>query len=1011
MDKDSLLKSLAGTLDANFQIRKQSEEQLRYFEEMPGFTAYLLDLIIDTNINLGVQTSAAIFFKNRVNNYWVVPDLKAATSRYIQQNEKATIKSKLVEVLSKTYKNTQLRRQLSTAISSILDAEKWEELVDVIGSLIRDTSNVDHVYTGLICLFEYTKNYRYASLDASNHKNIILDEVAEKMFPTLEELTTNLLADDSQISDEMLYLIFKIFKYSTYSTFPPYLINPTKLGTWCQFHLVLINKSLPTSVLHSDPDSRVANPRIKAVKWCFGNLHRLLLRHGGGINTKDKKSEFVNLFLTNFVPEILRAYWEIIEKWTLKQFWLSQASLFHLISFLEQVVETPAYSLLQDKLEAVIKHVLLPLLGASTETIELYEDEPEEYIRRFFDTTRDNTTADTAAVNLLYRLSSTKFSSCGTMILTIINEVFQKRASDRESLDIASETEGALRILATISYKLDKKNSPVKGQIDQLMYSVIYPELSQATITKTPWLTARACDTLAIFIHRFEDQAILQDIFHGVVMCFQQADQFPIQLTAIDALRTLVEEEYVAEKIAQQAPQLMGTLLDLSKNFESDTLTSVMDVFVSKFASNLEPYANELSYRLVDQFMKLAQELLEQTSNGGNADVDKEYQAAGILSTLTSLVMSMNSSPEVCANLEIVVKDVVKFILENSMAMFLTEAMEMAESIPYSLGKMTPATWEIYKDCVDCFDIYAFDYFDTFHPFLEAVITASFPSPEMTVDNVYVQSMFKICFLILEGDSVDPVFAHFAFELIEFAILSLGHKFVPFMPNFLPKFYTIFTTLESQDAFDGYMLHHLSILKIFFACLFVEPSYTLQFSNEKQFTSTFFKLWIKYGGDFQSVYGCKLQILAALSIVLDAPLSLLPVEDLVGETVDLIISNLETLPHAIRARQELLDRENGLKASGKDFENDAGEDDDEEYYDEDFEADEAELEALKGTPIDLINAYEVFAQRVTSVQQSDPARYQMVFGNLDDTQKEVAGRIIHISQQKSAAAGTALNTA
>lgn len=1006
MDKDSLLKSLAGTLDADFQTRKQSEEQLRYFEEMPGFTAYLLDLITDSSINLGVQASAAIFFKNRVNHYWVVPELKSATPRYIQDAEKASIKAKLIEVLSKTYKNAQLRVQLSTAISNILNAEKWEELVTVTSGLLNDTSNVDHVYTGLICLFEYTKNYRYAGLDTANFKNIILDEVTETMFPTLEALTVNLLNDDSATADEMLYLIMKIFKYATYSNFPPYLEDQANLGKWCQFHIMLITKPLPASVLGADSESRSSYPRVKAVKWCFGNMHRILLRHGGGVNTKDKKSAFVNHFLSQFVPEILSAYWSFIEKWTTKEMWLSEASLYHLISFLEQVIETPAYALLEDKLEAVVKHVLMPMLNASQQTIELYEDEPEEYIRRFYDVNRENTTADTASVNFLFRLSSTKFSSCGTLLLTLINEVFQRRAADTNSLEVAMQTEGALRVLATISYKLDKKNSPIQGQIDLLMHSVIYPELSQATIEKTPWLTARACDTIAIFVHKFNDQAVLQDIFHGVVNCFQQQEQFPIQLTAIDALRTLVEEDYVAERIAQQAPQLMGTLLDLSKNFESDTLTTVMDVFVSKFAANLEPYANELSYRLVEQFLKLAQEILGQMSNGGNVDIDKEYQAAGILNTLTSLVVSMNSSPDVSANLEIVVKDVIKLILENSMVMFLTEALEMAESILFSTNKMSPSMWEIFQDCIDAFDTYAFDYFDTFQPFFESVVRSSFVNEDVTIENPQVQSLFKVCFQILQSDSVDPVFAHFAFELMEFSILSLGRRFVPFISRFLPEVFGIFTTLESEDAFDGYMLHHLSILKIFFACLFVEPSYTLQFLNEQQFTSTFFKLWIKYGDDFQSVYGCKLQILAALSIVIDAPLNLLPVEDLIGETVDLVISNLEHLPHAIRAKQELLDRESGVKISEKDYENEEGEEEEnEDFYDEDLEADEAELEALKPTPIDPINVYQVFAEKATAVQQADPTRYQLVFGNLDDSQKEVAVRIIQINEQQKNAAG------
>lgn len=1009
MDKEALLASLANTLDANHEVRKQSEQKLRAYEELPGFTAYLLDLVVDPSISFGVQVSAAIFFKNRVSNFWVVPELKGATSRYVQQNEKPQIKSKLVEVLSKTYKNSQLRVQLTTAMSCIFDAEKWEEIVLIIEHLLNDTGNVDHVFTGLLCLFQYTKSYRFAGIDSAASTNIVINDIVEKTFPALEHLTESLLqSGDSAQSDEMLYLILKIFRFCTMANMPPYIENLSNLGKWCQNLLVLINKPLPDYVLAVEASERTQLPRVKAIKWCFGDMLTLLWRHGGGINTKNKKSAFATSFISDFVPQILSTYWGIIEEWATEQKWLSQPSLYNLISFLEQIIETNAFSLISDKIEAITSHVLLPILSASQQTIELYEDEPEEYIRRFFDVGKENTTADTASINFLYRLSTVKFASCGAPILSIINEVFQKRAADRNDLKIACQTEGALRILATISYKLDKKNSPVKGQVDHLLHSVVYPELSEATLSKTPWLTARACDTIAIFTYKFTDQNVLQDIFHGVVACFQQQEHFPVQLTAIDALRTLVEEQYVAMQIAQQAPQLMGTLLDMSKNFESDILTSVMDVFVSKFAANLEPYANELSYRLVEQFLAIAHQILEQTSSGANIDTDQEYQALGILNTLTSLVVSMNASTEVAASLESTVRNVITFILHNSMGLFLGEAMEMAESLLFSTGKMSPSQWEIFRETISAFDTYAYDYFDLFHPYLEAVVHSAFASPDITMDSPDVQSLFRVCFQILTGEEVDPVFANLAFELIEFSILSLGNKFNSFLPNFLPQIFSVFTELDSNDAFDGFMLHHLSILRIFFACLYVNLSYTLQFLNENNFTSLFYKLWLKHSDDFQSVYGCKLQVLAALSIVIDSDLNLI-VEDLVGETVNVLISNLESLPHAIRARQELLDRENGTRPN-KDFESgqeEGGEEDDADFYEDDLEADEAELEALKQTPIDSINVYEVFADKTTATQQNDQNRYQIVFGNLDESQKEIAMGIININQQQKNAAALA----
>ena len=242
MDKDNLLKSLAGTLDSDFQVRKQSEQELHVFEVQPGFTAYLLDLIMEEDVPLGIQISAAIFFKNRVVNYWLISENKAATPLNIQDNEKPIIKEKLVQTLVKKHKNNQLKLQLATAMHNILNSEKWEELIPVIKKLISDFDNLDHIYTGLICLYEYTKNYRWAGLETSSSTNPVLEEITTEMFPILENLVTNLLNNDSQVTDEMLYMIIKIFKFTTFSSLPSYFQDQSKLGNWCHLQILIINK-------------------------------------------------------------------------------------------------------------------------------------------------------------------------------------------------------------------------------------------------------------------------------------------------------------------------------------------------------------------------------------------------------------------------------------------------------------------------------------------------------------------------------------------------------------------------------------------------------------------------------------------------------------------------------------------------------------------------------------------------------------------------------------------------
>ena len=79
---------------------------------------------------------------------------------------------------------------------------------------------------------------------------------------------------------------------------------------------------------------------------------------------------------------------------------------------------------------------------------------------------------------------------------------------------------------------------------------------------------------------------------------------------------------------------------------------------------------------------------------------------------------------------------------------------------------------------------------------------------------------------------------------------------------------------------------------------------------------------------------------------------------------------------------------------------DNGEDEGEEFadFEDDFEVDEAELEAMKETPIDQLNAFEYFAQNLLSLQQQQN-KYDVLFGGIDSNKKEMIQELIKITQQ------------
>lgn len=984
MDSSEVLSALQASLDADMAVRKQAEAQLRVFEQQPHFTAALLDIAGADSVNLGTQIAAAIFFKNRVFTHWQAPENKPALALLIPELEKPRIKEALIETLVKVYRNPQIKTQLAAALNLIFGVDKWELIIDIVVKLLQDTLNIDHVYVGLVILFEYTKNYRFDVVEVGK-TNPVIEEAVDATFPLLEQLVPTLLELEVAQRDDMLYMILKTFKFATYVLLPTYLQDFNHLGQWCHLLITIINHPMPALVMAEEPLERAAHPRAKAVKWCFGNFSRLLLRHGGGLHTHNKQLPFVQHFLELFVPEILQAYWKVIEQWSTRDVWLSEGALYHLIAFLEQLIETPDWPLVGNNLDAVIKHVVLPTLLATAETVELYEDDTDEYTRRFFDFNRDTNTLDVALVNFVYRLAAKRFAETGSVVLSNINDIFAARAASRLDGDVAKKTEGALRVLATISDKMSNLLvSPVAGEVDKLLYTYVYPEMAEETVAQTPWLAARACDTLAMFEHKYKDAQVLQSMFELAVRCYQ-TDEFPIKITAVDAICTLVREDAIANQVAPQAPQLMELLLQMLKKFELDILTNVMQTFVERFSKVLEPFATDLARLLVDHFVTVATELGEQ-GYGSDADTEKEYQALGILNTLLTLVVLMGANQDVGRLLEHTVHDMIKFIFDNAMVNFVAEAVEILELLLYATQLVLETMWDLYLSCVEAFETYAFEYFDQITPFFEAIINHGFKL--VAADSPHVQAMFKVCTEVLTSNG-DPVFANKAFELLELSILALGLRCAPMLPGYLPQLFSIFQQYEEQNSFDGYMLHHLLILKVLFSSLYADAAATMAVIRDNQFVTGFMLLWVKHSHDFHSVYGCKLQILAGVAILRSNDCLALFPEDCVLELVDIFFGNVAALPGALKARAEIL-------AAESKFVEDTGD----EVFDEEYGVDEAELEALRQTPIDDVNVFEVVARAVVEMKQLEPQKYETIFGDLDDSHKQLLQLVVYSQNQK-----------
>ncbi|CEP62894.1 Sxm1p LALA0_S06e06282g [Lachancea lanzarotensis] len=947
LDQSAVLGAFSRTMAADARVIKEAEQELYQMQKEPGFTSFLLSAATDASVPLNVRISCAIYMKNKIQRCW-----SSKREDAIVPQEQNAVKEALVQSVIMHAENMQIRPYLTESVRGILDHSDQWDLSGAIQELLS-SNKPELVYPGLLLLFEVCIKHRW---DMPENRQYI-DSVVEAVFPSIEAISAQLVNETDYKSNELLYLVLKCFKYACLNNFPRYFGNPEKLQSWVELHLFLCSKPLPKEVLDLEPADRSLDKRVKCNKWAFGNLSRFLIKYSR--STKTITQEYVKYVFDQVVPTILTEYFKIIELWGSGSLWLSDASLYYLIEFLEKCMTTDSlWSMIEPHLESIITYVIFPCLSANEDSVALFEEDPEEYTRRYFDVNKEGTTADVASTDFIFVVGHRRFEEV-TKILPLINKVFNEFAS-RGDLESAYQEEGALRLLSSLCSFLAEKNSPVKNELEGIFEHFITPLLKQ---NKYPFLIARSLETIAIHQQQFHDMNVLSQVYEAVYINFMNSDQLPIQVEAADALKTLiVSNPTIHPHISSQVPGIMEKLLKLSKEFEIDLLSEVMESFVERFADELSPFAKDLAASLAEQFVTLGQSIVENSSGSySTADQDQEIQASALLQTMTTMVMSMNK-----VSLIDKFMPVVKFIIVNAQITFLSEAVDLMDSLALSSKAMfntfSPEVWELLHDVIDSCQTYALEYFESFQVFFETVVTYGFP-----VDQTYVPPFLEV--LSLAMDSGVDFDVESALDILLFYILSM--KDIPLIDKALKL---------ANEENDDLEVEDFTYVKVFLAGLFVRPLETLQICEDKGVTLEMLRKW--FSCKFSSVLTIKLQLVAIISLL---GLPELPsclkgfIPQLSNKLIDLTVA----LPVAIRKRDAISKGEVG---------DDTFQDDGTEFFDE-VEDD------FKESCLDDINCFQQVHTLFSQLQTSNTELYVQVMGSLSEDKTDTLKTILEFVAQ------------
>ncbi|KAL8729551.1 MAG: hypothetical protein Q9166_004631 [cf. Caloplaca sp. 2 TL-2023] len=797
---------------------------------------------------------------------------------------------------------------------------------------------------------------------------------------------------------------------------------------WCTLFLNLIGKDAPADALDADLDERERNHWWKSKKWAYANLNRLYVRYGNpGTHPKNSPPEVVEFsksFIVNFAPEILKAYLQQLDKWAQKSAWLNKPSLSYTLSFLDECVKPKSmWNHLKPHMDTLISHVFFPVLCQSDEDLELFDNDPSEYLHRKLNFYEEVTAPDVAATNFLVSLTKSRKKQT-FLILNFVNGIVNKYESSPDNEKNPREKEGALRMIGTLASVILGKKSPIADQVEYFFVRHVFPEF------RSPhgFLRARACDTLAKFEQlEFKDSGNLLITYRNILESMADPE-VPVRVQAALALQPLIRHDVIRLSMQQNIPQIMQQLLKLANEVDVDALANVMEDFVEEFATELTPFAVALSEQLRDTYLRIVRELLERADNNKDEDEpygdlldDKSITALGVLQTIGTLILTLEATPDVLMRLETIVMPVVSITLENKLYDLYNEVFEIIDSCTFSAKRISPPMWEAFELVHKTFKAGAELYLEDMLPALDNYV--SYGAETMIQTPAYVEAVVGMVQDIFRDEKVGPMDRICGCKLAESVMLNLRGHVNQYMPKFVELAMSVLTNNELKVK--SYRIH---LLETVINAIYYNPILALRHLEANGWTNKFFSSWFSNIESLTRVHDKKLSIVA-ISSLLTLRAEEIPTSVQQGwpRLLQGVVRLFQTLPAAIKNREEVTkesdftldnDDEDDNDDERDEWENDAawttdGDDAEGDVKDESAayleflneeaqkfgavsgdDDEELEEESLLETPLDRVEPYGLFKTALMRLQQDQPQLYHSLVKVLNPEEEQIVQSVI-----------------
>nr|GEX97830.1 importin beta-like SAD2 [Tanacetum cinerariifolium] len=1000
MDLTTLSVVLKAALSSNLDQRKAAEITLYHYQFSPQHLLRLLQIIVDGNCDMSVRQVASIHFKNFIAKNW--SPFNPEEQSKILPSDKDLVRQNILVFIAQV--PPLLRVQLGECLKTIIHAdypERWPSLLPWVTRNLQ----TQQVYGALYVLRVLSTKYEFLS----DEERAPVHHIVEQTFPYLHNIFSKLVQVGNpriEVAD-LIKLICKIFWSLVYLEIPKNLFDLNVFNDWMVLFLIILERPVPVEGQPVDLELRKSWGWWKVKRWTVHILNRLYTRFGDTKLQNPENRAFAQNFITNYARKILECHINLLGVIRVGGYLPERVTNLILQYLSTSISKTAMYNLLQPRLDVVLFEIIFPLMCFNEKDQKLWEEDPQEYIRKGYDIIEDLYSPRTAAMDFVSELVRRRGKENLQKFILFIVEIFKRYEEAPSDIKPYRQKDGALLAIGALCDKL-RQTEPYKSDLERMLVQYVFPEFSSPSghlRAKAAWVAGEYAQI------NFSDPNNFRKALKSVVagMC---DPELPVRVDSVFALRAFVEACKDLSEIRQILPQLLDEFFKLMNEVENEDLVFTLEIIVEKFGEEMAPYAIGLCQKLADAFWKCI--------NTDAADEPDAMAAVGCLRAISTILKSVSKLPHLFAQIEQTVLPIMKQMLTIDGQDVFEEVLKIASYMTFLSPLISMEMWSLWPLLMQALADWAIDFFPNILVPLDNYISRSTVHYLTCKEPDYQQSLWNMVSNIMNDRKLDDNDVEPAPKLIEVVFLNckgqVDHWVEPYVR----------LTVERLRRTERPFLKCL-LIQVIADAFYYNASLTLNILEKIGVASEIFNIWFqmlqqtkKSGAraHFKREHDKKVCCLGLTSLL---PLS---AEHLPREVLDRVFkANLELL---VAYKDQVAEAENEEPKDDDDMDDDDDADDNDGDMGDDAEdaeeGDSLRLQKLAAqdkafhsvddsdddyseddelqSPIDEVDPFVIFVNTIKVLQASDQTRFQNLTVGLDSHYETLASTVAKHAEQR-----------